>query len=351
MVSIDYQHLDRRRLRIFFYIKRYGGFGKARNRLKMEKSGMIEAMNELESKMGKLFIRNEKEQRVLTKLTDLGELIYSRMKEKNIVEQWKKEQKDPFIENLKNGIRKYYKVLEGGKKVIFRTSETIRLTYLPDILLDFKKKYPEIIIDVDSTYPEEGIQLITNDKIDFYYFSSFVLNKQVPKDVENRLFKEFSDFIPINEFKWILISKPTKEFLDFTAKAKKGKLSKKEIYEKIAQFPLVFRSGLSYNRELLEKRFLELGIKKWNIAGLKKSIPGIKTDVLKNGVISHVAEVSFLPGEKENYATLELDLKPDKFGIVYKRGKQFSNASKIFINFLANFGGGKLPFPEIPLKK
>ena len=127
MVSEDYQHLDKRRLRIFFYVRKREGFGKAKVKLKISKGAIIQAINELESEIGILFAKKEKtEKRIPTELTDFGKKIYLRMEKENIVEQWENEPKpkDPFIENLKKELGKYHKSIERENEVLFGTPES-----------------------------------------------------------------------------------------------------------------------------------------------------------------------------------------------------------------------------------
>ena len=350
MVSKDYQYLDKRRLRIFYYVKKYGGFGRAKKKLKMEKSGMIEAMNEIESEIGDLFVRDDKGHRTPDELTELGNIINSKMEEENIIEKWEKEPepKDPFVEKIKNELEKSRKKLEREKKVEFVAPQGIILHYLSNVLPAFREKHPEIKVIGNPEPPEECVRLVISDEVEFYFGPTWVLNYKTPYQDEEILVNKLCGLILITEFPSVIIAKKSEEIDNFFKKAQNNELSRKEIFKRISEYKFSLRNGWSRNKELLRKIFERLGFK-LEIEFEKYSTEEIKIDVLNLDLLSIVPKVPNLIDER--YATLELKILPkNKYGIIYKKGRKFSKASENFIDFLLIQEGREPYFSKISTK-
>lgn len=175
---------------VFETVAACGSFFKASEVLNLTPSAISHAIAKLEEDMGfRLFIRNRRG----VQLTGEGESIL------------------PYIKNLRQDHEKLQQII--GKIhhqecgiIRLATFTSITLTWLPDIIISFRKKYPSIDIRVlQGSYPQI-YHWITSNAVDIAFISDTVIPASTPRTQlhKDRIICAVPDNFPHQSHNYIL---------------------------------------------------------------------------------------------------------------------------------------------------
>lgn len=168
--------MELRHLRIFHEIARCSSFSKAAKKLYLSQPTVSAHMKTLETSLGlKLFTKKNE-------LTEAGEILFQ-YSTKILA----------AVEEAKNAMENYKNGLAGSFSLV--TSHTICHWVLPELLLQFKRKYPSINIVLYSEFSPKSIELILNRKVHFGIIRTEDENFSHPKLISQTIAADHSSVI------------------------------------------------------------------------------------------------------------------------------------------------------------
>ena len=286
--------MDIKKYELFIDVAETGNFTKSAERIGYTQSGVSHLLKSLESEVGfPLFIRSKKG----VSLTQSGEILLPLIRE--LLSNSEK------IDQTINKIKGY----EIGK-IRIGTFTSISISWLPQIIYEFEKKYPNIVIHIKEGGTDEIEQWIDNHSIDLGFLSE-------------RHMKQM-EFLPLYEDPLMIILP-----LDHP-KAKDKSMPMKEVQEQ----PFIISTiGTDYDIH--------------NALNDAKITPHIKYSCTDDhAIVSMVANhlgISILPELIAKDYDREVAIKPiDPYysrmlGIGYKAKEYLTPAAKKFLDFATEY--------------
>jgi DNA-binding transcriptional LysR family regulator len=150
-------------LRVFYEVARAGKFSESAKKLRISQSALSRSVSLLEENEGvTLFDRSKSG----VSLTAKGQEVF------RLCDELFKKEKE--IENLCRGVQEK---CEGYMR--FASSDHLINDFLPEPLLNFKKKYPNIVPSIRTGTPEEITDFLINDECEFALLFAKVNSPQI----------------------------------------------------------------------------------------------------------------------------------------------------------------------------
>ena len=287
-------------LKIFYYTAKLKSFTKAAAYLNITQPSVTRLIYELQDKLGLVLINKSGKSFVLT---DSGEKIY------NLAEKIFEVEK-----NIEECVRDIQQQRSGIINIM--TTETYGAHFMPEFVLDYKKKCPEILLNVTTLPDDQVVNITSRLECDFGIISKKIKNAKLITKV-------------LLEEKIVLISAPGMPL------ANKKILTPREINN----LPMVmFEEECGTNEAVF--KFKKKNNLDFDVKCVFSNSESVKS-LVKKGIGYAFISKNVIKNEVARNELVEIKI-PDEtlvrhFYIIYHRDKYISNTLKTFLDIMSEW--------------
>jgi DNA-binding transcriptional LysR family regulator len=289
------QPMDLYQLRGFYEIARERSFTRAAGKLFLTQPAISLQLKALEEELGEVLL----ERRRGIRLTPAGEVLFDHAR-----------QVFAHLETAQDEIAALRRVLRG--RLVIGTSDTNCTYVLPEVLAEFRRRYPQVEMDIRNRMSPEVGNLVLNDEVDLGLATLPVRHRDL---LSQALFTRRD----------VLICRPDHAL---------GKRRQVRLQE-VAHYPLLALERGSTSRQLLDQTFAQAGLSlevAMNLGGIEVIKRFVEIG-LGIAVVPQVAVEREL-AEGRLHAAGVRGLPPRQVGLLEHRGRRRAPAAAAFLELL-----------------
>ena len=292
--------MDLYQLRGFFEIVREQSFTRAAEKLFLTQPAISLQLKALERELGEVLLERSRKR---IRLTPAGEILFLRAQE--VFAQ---------LESARDEIAALQNVMRG--RLAVGTSDTNCTYILPEVLQEFRERYPHVELDIRNRMSPEVVHMVLENEVNFGLVTLPVRNREL---VTQKLF----------ERRDVLICRPDHPILGDRKRVR---------LEEVAEQPLLALERGSTSRQLMDETFRQVG-QSPQVAMNLGGIEVIKRFVEIGLGIALVPQVT-VGREVEEGRLIVVQvhkLPPRSIGLVEHRGRRRAPATEAFLELLREF--------------